>query len=171
MNTQWMPPLQRHGRKLPGGIHHAKEPFACSMPASPFAAKLTARQQQILHDLIQAAIARTGAPPAGGDRCRTGFQVCQRRGKAPASPGAQGCHRTRERYFARYPPARRRAAIPAGVSPSRRRTAASRCPASRSWRCRSASVAWPPALHPGPGTWTRPTTSRTRCSSASPTTC
>jgi repressor LexA len=41
------------------------------LPLFPF--KLTARQQQIL-DLIQNAIARSGAPPSR-DRQRTRFQI------------------------------------------------------------------------------------------------
>jgi len=66
--------------------------------------KLTARQQQIL-DLIQSAIARTGAPPTRAEIANElGLQVRQRRRRTPASPGPQGRHRAGQWHLPRHPP-------------------------------------------------------------------
>ena len=51
--------------------------------------KLTARQQQIL-ELIQSAIARTGAPPTRAEIANElGFSFCQRCRRTLAGTGAQ----------------------------------------------------------------------------------
>jgi repressor LexA len=102
------------------------------MDMPQFQVKLTARQQQIL-DLIQSAIARTGAPPTRAEiATELGLQVCQRGRRAPAGAGAQRRHRTGQRHIARHP---LRSEALRSINESRVKQFSLSLPGWRSWHC------------------------------------
>jgi repressor LexA len=131
--------------------------------------KLTARQQQIL-DLIQSAIARTGAPPTRAEiAAELGFksanaaeehlQALARKGVIELVSGTSRGIRLKSE--ARCAPSMNRAS---SNSPCP-------CPAWPSWPCLWWAASPPARPFSRRSMWTRPTTWKAACSSANPTTC